>query len=76
MNGAMNTASSRDSFIIPATNCWPICDRPYGPSGSPFAACISGTSLATSHRLMWRCPDDPVQWWSGLAMNVMPQPLR
>ena len=35
-------ASSRDSAIIPATNCEPRGDKPYGPSGSPLPACISG----------------------------------
>ena len=76
MNGAMNTASSRDSCIIPATKCWPTSDSPYGPAGRPSAACIKGVSAATSQRLMWRCPDEPVQCWSGLAMKVMPQPFR
>ena len=73
----MNTASSRDSFIIPATKCWPTCDRPYGPAFAPSAAYISGHVLGDvpeAHVEVART--SPVQRWSGLAMNVMPQPLR
>ena len=42
MNGAMKTASSRESCIIPATKCWPISERPYGPAFALPVATISG----------------------------------
>ena len=75
MFGAMKIASSRDSAIIPATN-WlnVLADMPYGRLGRRVVG--QRTSPSASQMLMWRWPDEPVQVWSGLAMNVMPQPLR
>ena len=70
----MKIASSRESFIIPATKWLNVLDIPYGrPAAGSW---VSGRSFLTSHRLMCRWPDEPVQLASGLAMNVMPQPLR
>jgi hypothetical protein len=74
MNGAMKTASSRDSDIIPATNWLNVLLMPYGRSAA--GSLVRGFSPASSQMLMWRWPDEPVHVWSGFAMNVMPQPFR
>ena len=37
---------------------------------------VSDREPSSFQTLMWRWPLDPVQEWSGLAMNEMPQPLR
>jgi hypothetical protein len=74
MFGAMNTDSSRDRAIMPARNQAIVSLMPYGRSLPSW--CMIERSPAASQTLMWRWPDEPVQRWSGLDMNVMPQPLR
>ena len=70
----MKIDSSRLSAIIPATNWENVFDMPYGsPASGSF---VNEREPSSFQMLMWRWPDDPVQVWSGFAMNVMPQPLR
>ena len=51
-----------------------VSDMPYGRPAS--ASWVSECEPSAFQTLMWRWPDEPVQVWSGFAMNVMPQPLR
>ena len=62
--GAKKIASSRAHAIWPARNCLKVSDSPANALSPP----------RQSEAWMWQ--DEPIDVWSGFAMNVIEHPFR